>query len=115
MVQNPVAQRQTAKWNGAFVELDWAPNALPFLDTPNWLFLYRHDLIRNEQQGNRTFQGNYNNVDSHTWMARYYLHFSARTDIAWHTEFNWFRTRATGDFGQDVIGQMFFSGFDFAL
>lgn len=115
MVQNPVAQRQTAKWNGGFAELDWYPNSLPFFDAPNWLFLYRYDVIRNEQQGNRTFQGNYNNVDSHTWMARYYLHFSARTDIAWHTEFNWFRTRSTGDFGQDVIGQMFFTGFDFAL
>ena len=115
MIGNPVSTRQTAKWNGAFVELDWYPNALPYFETPNWLFLYRYDLIRNEQQGNKTFQGNFNNVDSHTWMARYYLHFSSRTDIAWHTEFNWFRTRATGDFGQDVLGQMFFTGFDFAL
>lgn len=112
---NTPATQQTAKWNGGFVELDWAPNALPFFDTPNWLFLYRYDLIRNEQQGNKTVVGNFNNVDSHTWMARYYLHFSARTDIAWHTEFNWFRTRATGDAGQDVIGSMFFTGFDFAL
>lgn len=115
MVGNPVSTRQTAKWNGAFVELDWYPNSLPYFDSPNWLFLYRYDLIRNEQQGNNTFQGNFNNVDSHTWMTRYYLHFSSRTDIVWHTEFNWFRTRATGDFGQDVIGQLFFTGFDFAL
>jgi hypothetical protein len=106
---------QTAKWNGGFVELDWYPNALPFFDTPDWLFLYRYDLIRNEQQGNRTFQGNYNNVDSHVWMTRYYFHFSSRTDIAWHTEYNWFRTRGTGNNGQDVVGQLFFTGFDFSL
>jgi hypothetical protein len=112
---NTPATQQTAKWNGGFVELDWYPNALPFFDTPNWLFLYRYDLIRNDQQGNKTVIGNFNNVDSHTWMARYYLHFSSRTDIAWHTEFNWFRTRSTGDFGQDVIGSMFFTGFDFAI
>ncbi|TAJ29477.1 MAG: hypothetical protein EPO64_03795, partial [Nitrospirae bacterium] len=39
--------------------------------------LYRYDLIRNEQQGVRTVSGNYNNVDSHTWMIRYYIHQSA--------------------------------------
>lgn len=115
MISTPVKNRQDARWNGGFVELDWYPNALPFFDTPNWLFLYRYDLIRNEQQGSNTFQGNYGNVDSHVWMSRYYFHFSSRTDIAFHTEFNWFRTRATATNGNDVVGQMFFTGFDFAL
>jgi hypothetical protein len=110
-----VANRQDARWNGGFIELDWYPNELPYFGTPGWLFLYRYDLIRNEQQGSRAVQGDYGNVDSHVWMSRYFFHFSSRTDIAWHTEFNWFRTRATGNNGQDTIGQMFFSGFDFAL
>lgn len=107
--------RQDARWNGGFVELDWSPNQLPLFGTPGWLWLYRYDLVRNEQQGIRTVPGNFNNVDSHTWMTRYYIHQSARTDIAWHTEYNWFRTRATGTNGNDVVGQMFFTGFDFAL
>jgi hypothetical protein len=106
---------QAAKWNGGFVELDWTPTTLPYFNSPNWMFLYRYDLIRNEQQGNRAFRGDFNNVDSHTWMARYYLHFSPRTDIAWHVEYNWLRTRAAGTNGQDLIGQLFFTGFDFAL
>ncbi|MEW6544309.1 MAG: hypothetical protein AB1411_11935 [Nitrospirota bacterium] len=115
MTATSVVNRQDARWNGGFVELDWYPNELPFFGTPGWLFLYRYDVVRNEQQGNRTFRGDFNNVDSHTWMSRYYLHFSSRTDIAWHTEYNWFRSRATGNNGQDTIGQMFFTGFDFAL
>jgi len=115
MTATTLANRQDAKWNGGFVELDWYPTTLPFFNSPNWLFLYRYDLVRNEQQGNRTFRGDFNNVDSHTWMARYYLHYSSRTDIAWHTEFNWFRSRAAGTNGQDLIGQLFFTGFDFAL
>jgi hypothetical protein len=107
--------RQDAIWNGGFVELDWYPNELPLFGVPGWLLLYRYDFIRNEQQGVRGLPGNYNNVDSHTWMTRYYIHQSARTDIAWHTEYNWFRTRATGTNGRDVVGQLFFTGFDFAL
>lgn len=107
--------RRDAVWNGGFAELDWSPNQLPVFGTPGWMLLYRYDLIRNEQQGLRTFQGNYNNVDSHTWMTRYYIHQSARTDIAWHTEYNWFRTMATGTNGRDTVGQLFFTGVDFAL
>lgn len=117
LIANTAGQgpRQDAVWNGGFAELDWYPTELPFFGTPGWLLLYRYDLVRNEQQGLRSFQGNYNNVDSHTWMTRYYIHQSARTDVAWHTEYNWFRTRATGTNGRDVVGQMFFTGIDFAL
>lgn len=107
--------RQDAVWNGGFVELDWYPNELPLFGIPGWLLLYRYDFIRNEQQGVTTVPGNYNNVDSHTWMTRYYIHQSARTDIAWHTEYNWFRTRATGTNGRDTVGQLVFTGIDFAL
>jgi hypothetical protein len=109
----PIQNRQDAIWNGGFVELDWYPPQL--FGTTGWLFLYRYDLVRNEQQGNRAVRGDYGNVDSHVWMSRYFFHFSSRTDIAWHTEYNWFSTRATGNNGQDTIGQMFFTGFDFAL
>jgi len=112
---NPVQNAQKAKWNGGFVELDWYPTSLPFFDSPNWLFTYRYDFIRNKQQGNNTFQGNYNNVDSHDFAIRYYFHFNSRTDIAWHTEYNWFRTRVTANNGSDVIGQLFFTGFDFSF
>lgn len=110
-----IANRQDAIWNGGFIELDWYPNELPYFGTPGWLFLYRYDVIRNQQQGNRAVRDDYGNVDSHVWMSRYFFHFSSRTDIAWHTEYNWFSTRATGNNGQDTIGQMFFTGFDFAL
>ena len=115
---NPTANAQAAKWNGGFVELDWYPTSLPFgslFDSPNWLFIYRYDFIRNQQQGNKTFQGNYNNVDSHDFAIRYYFHFDSRTDIAWYTEYNWTRTRATANNGNDVIGELVFSGFDFAF
>nr|MBI3614169.1 hypothetical protein [Nitrospirota bacterium] len=117
LITNTAGQghRQDAVWNGGFAELDWSPNQLPFFGTPGWMLLYRYDLIRNEQQGLRSFQGNYNNVDSHTWMTRYYIHQSARTDVAWHTEYNWFRTRATGTNGRDTVGQLIFTGIDFAL
>lgn len=110
-----VANPQTARWNGAFVELDWYPNALPFFGTPGWLFLYRYDLIRNEQQGSANFARNYNDVDSQTLMARYYFHFSSRTDIALHLAYNRFVTQGVGTNGNDLLGQLFFAGFDFAL
>lgn len=115
MTGTPGVNRQDAKWNGGFVELDWYPNELPFFGTPGWLFLYRYDVVKNEQQGDNRVVGNYGNVDSHVWSSRYYFHFSARTDIAWYTEFNWFRTAAVGNNGQDARAQMFFTGFDFSL
>jgi hypothetical protein len=116
---------QTARWNGAFVELDWYPTSLPLgslFDSPNWLFIYRYDLIRNVQQGAKfTNDGtlpipdNFNDVDSHTFQMRYYFHFNARTDIAWNTTFNYFRTQDTGRNGLDLVGQQFTTGFDFAF
>lgn len=110
-----IANAQNAAWNGGFVELDWYPTQLPYFGTPGWLFIYRYDLIRNEKQGNPTFANSYNDVDSHTWMGRYYFHLSARTDIAWHTELNSFRAQGAGNRGGDQVGQSVFTGFDFAF
>ena len=42
---------------------------------------------------------NYNDVDSHTVMARYYIHQSTRTDIAMHAEYNAYRTQGVAGGG----------------
>ena len=55
-----------------------------------------HDLIRNDRQGNATFAKNYNNVDSHTFLIRYFIHQSNRTDIAVHAEYVTYRTEGVG-------------------
>lgn len=52
-----------------------------------------------------TFAKNYNGVDSRTWMARYNFHFSPRTDIALHAEYNAFRAKGVGTAGGDQRGQ----------
>jgi len=103
-----------ASWNGAFVQLDWYPTLLPILNMPGWLYTYRYDLIRNDRQGDPLRANNYNDIDSQTWMARYYIHQSARTDIAWHAEYNTFRAKGVGVGGGDQVGQTLFVGFDFA-
>lgn len=116
---------QNASWNGGFVELDWYPNQLPFFKMPGWLFTYRYDIIRNVRQGDPTFQKSFNDVDSHTFMARYYIHQSTRTDLALHIEYNWYKAKGVGDFtGQgncsggtecgDWFGQTTLVGLDFA-
>ncbi|MDE3018866.1 MAG: hypothetical protein KGI53_07595 [Nitrospirota bacterium] len=110
-----IANAQDASWNGAFVQLDWYPTLMPILDMPGWLVTYRYDLIRNTRQGNPTFATNYNDVDSHTWMARYYIHQSSRTDIAWHAEYNTFRALGVGVGGGDQVGQTMLLGLDFAF
>jgi hypothetical protein len=79
-VSQGIADAQNASWNGAFVELDYAPALLPFFEMPDWFFAYRYDLIRNNRQGDPTFAKNYNNVDSHTVLVRYFIHHSTRTD-----------------------------------
>nr|MBI3613446.1 hypothetical protein [Nitrospirota bacterium] len=109
-----IADPQNASWYGAFVQLDWYPTILPILDMPNWLLTYRYDMIRNIRQGDPTFAKGYNDVDSHTAMARYYIHQSARTDIAWHVEYNQFRSQGVSVNGGDQVGQTILVGFDFA-
>ncbi|WP_455389023.1 peptidoglycan recognition protein family protein [Petrachloros mirabilis] len=106
---------QNAAWNGGFVELDWYPNTLPFFGSPGWLFTYRYDLIRNERQGDPTFAKSFNNVDSQTVMARYYIHQSARTDLALHLEYNYYRDKGVGANGGNLYGQTTLAGLDFAF
>ena len=113
-VSQGIVNAQNASWNGAFVELDWYPNQLPFFQMPGWLFTYRYDLIRNDRQGDATFAKNYNNVDSQTFMARYYIHQSTRTDLALHAEYNTYRTIGVGTSGGDLLGQTMLVGLDFA-
>jgi hypothetical protein len=101
---------QDAVWNGGFVELDYNP-----VQIPDWLFVYRYDLIRNNKQGDSTFGDSYNNVDSHTLMARYYYIVSTRVDLTLHAEYNYFQTKGTSPTGGDQRGQTALVGFDFAL
>ena len=108
-------QAQNASWNGAFVELDYYPTLLPFLNVPDWFFSYRYDLIRNDRQGFSGFQTNFNNVDSHTVVARYIIHQSTRTDVALHAEYNWYQTKGVATSGGNLIGQTMFTGLDFAF
>jgi hypothetical protein len=109
-----VANAQGASWNGAFVQLDWYPNQLPFLGIPGLLMSYRYDVIRNTKQGDPSFAKNYNDVDSHTGMLRYYIHQSTRTDLAFHLEYNYYRTQGVGGGGGALNGQTTLVGLDFA-
>jgi hypothetical protein len=93
---------------------------------PGWFFSYRYDLIRNDRQGDPTFAKNYNNVDSHTFLVRYFIHQSNRTDIALHAEYNTYRTVGVGSANNvlgngtcaptcgNLLGQTMLVGFDFA-
>jgi hypothetical protein len=110
-----IVNAQRAAWYGAFVQLDWYPTLLPVIHAPGWLFSYRYDLIRNIQQGDPTFTKDYNNVNSHTFMGRYYLHQSSRTDIALHTEYNFYQTTGVGTGGGTLHGQTILTGVDFAF
>jgi hypothetical protein len=109
-----IASAQNASWNGAFIELDYYPTLLPFLNVPDWFFAYRYDLIRNNRQGDATFAKNFNNVDSHTFLVRYFLHQSTRTDLALHAEYNTYKTKGVGVGGGDLLGQTMLVGLDFA-
>ena len=110
-----IAGGQNAAWTGAFVELDYYPTLLPILDDPGWFFAYRYDVIRNSSQGDPTFSKQYNDVDSHTFLARYFIHQSPRTALAMHAEYNTYRTRGVGAGGGDLLGQTALAGFDFAF
>ncbi|HEX3204318.1 MAG TPA: hypothetical protein VHQ67_06160, partial [Nitrospiraceae bacterium] len=109
-----IAGAQNAAWNGAFVELDWYPTLLPVFNAPGWFFAYRYDVIRNSSQGDPSFPKNWNDVDSHTFVTRYFIHQSSRTDLALHAEYNTYRTKGVGTGGGDLLGQTFLVGFDFA-
>ena len=113
-VSQGIAGAQNASWNGGFVELDYYPTLLPFLNVPDWFFAYRYDIIRNDRQGDPTFKHNYNNVDSQTFLVRYFLHQSTRTDLALHAEYNTYRTKGVGTGGGDLLGQTMLVGLDFA-
>lgn len=119
---------QNPSWNGAFVELDWYPTVLPFVNLPNTLFIYRYDVIRNVRQGDPSFQKSFNNVDSQTFMFRYYIHQSARTSLAFHVEYNWYKDKGVGaggtisgtplappTLGGNWYGQTTLIGLDFSL
>jgi hypothetical protein len=99
-----------AVWYGGFAELDYNPSQLP-----TWLFSYRYDLIRNDRQGDPTVARNFNDVNSHTLMARYYFHISPRTDTTLHLEYNYAQDKETGSAGGDRIAHTFLVAFDFAF
>jgi hypothetical protein len=48
-------------------------------------------------------------------MARYYIHQSARTDLALHAEYNWYRDKGVGVNGGNLYGQTTLVGLDFAF
>jgi hypothetical protein len=106
---------QNASWNGAFIELNYYPTLLPVFNVPDWFFSYRYDVIRNDRQGFSGFQKNFNNVDSHTAVVRYFIHQSTRTDVALHWEYNWYQTKGVATSGANLIGQTMFTGVDFAF
>jgi hypothetical protein len=107
-----VPNAQDAVWYGGFAELDYNPKQLPL-----WLFIYRYDMIRNDSQGNGTpgFPKAYNDINSHTLMARYYFHISDRTDTTLHLEYNHTDDKDVGSAGGDRVANTLLVGLDFAL
>lgn len=107
---------QEARWNGAFAELDWTPAS--FFGLKDILFLYRYDMIRNEQQGNgdpTLFPRSYNDVNSSTWMFRYNFHYSTRTNITFHAEYNMTDVKKVAVNGGDQQERTSLVGFDVAF
>jgi hypothetical protein len=105
---------QNAAWHGGFAQLDWYPTQLPVLGS-GYLFSYRYDRIQNVRQGISAFAHNYNNVDSNTFMARYYIHQSARTEFVLHTEANFYTDKGVGVDGSALNGKSVLVGFDWAF
>ncbi|MBI3810755.1 MAG: hypothetical protein HY283_00905 [Nitrospirae bacterium] len=106
----PIAGAQNAVWNGAFAGLDYNP-----VQIPAWLFSYRYDVIRNSRQGDPTFAKSFNDVNSHTVMARYNFNISTRVDTTLHAEYNYFQTKKTNAEGRNQTGQTGLLAFDFAF
>ena len=114
-ISQSIAGAQNASWNGGFVELDVYPTLLPILNMPNWFFSYRYDIIRNSRQGDPTFAKTYNDVDSHTFLVRWFIFQTSRTEMALHAEFNTYRTKGVGTMGGDLLGQTMLLAADFAF
>lgn len=105
-----IANAQDAEWNGSFVELDYTP-----IQLPKWLFSYRYDVVQNTQQGDPTISKSFNDVNSHTLLARYNFNITNRVDTTFHVEYNYFKTKKTGPTGDDQAGQTTLVAFDFAF
>jgi len=105
-----IPNAQAAEWNGGFLEVDYNP-----IQLPTWLFGYRYDMVQNTQQGDSTFSKSFNDVASHTLLARYNFNISARVDTTFHVEYNYFTTKKTNPTGGDQTGQTTLVAFDFAF
>ena len=105
-----IAGAQNAVWNGGFAELDYNP-----VQIPAWLFIYRYDIVRNSRQGDPAFAKSFNDVNSHTVMARYNFNISTRVDTTVHAEYNYFQTKKTDAAGGNQVGQTALLAFDFAF
>lgn len=103
-----IATAQEGRWNGGFVEADYN-------FTAPWVAYYRYDWIRNNFQGDSSFDKKFGNVDSHTIAARYHLMISKRTAVALHAELSNTRSYKTGTFGDDQIANVAFVGADLAF
>jgi hypothetical protein len=108
---NPIPQNaQDADWNGGFLEVDYNP-----IQLPTWLFGYRYDIVQNTQQGDSTFSNSFNDVSSHTLLARYNFNITARVDTTFHVEYNYYTTKKTNPTGGNQTGQTTLVAFDFAF
>ncbi|HTP40939.1 MAG TPA: hypothetical protein VML36_00815 [Nitrospiria bacterium] len=105
-----VANARDAVWDGGFIELDYNP-----VQWPAWLLIYRYDLIVNEQQADPTFAKSFNDVTSHTLMARYNFNITNRVDTTFHLEYNYFTTKGTSPTNTNQMGQTVLAALDFAL
>lgn len=103
-----IANAQASRWNGGFVQVDYN-----FI-TPAVVY-YRFDWIRNNFQGDPTFDRKFGNVESHTVAARYHLYQSKRTAVSLHGEFSNTKTTKTGAFGEDQTARVGFVGMDLAF
>jgi hypothetical protein len=101
---------QDADWNGGFLEVDYNP-----IQLPKWLLSYRYDMVQNTQQGDSRFSNSFNDVSSHTLLARYNFNITARVDTTFHVEYNYFTTKKTSPTGGDQTGQTTLVAFDFAF
>ncbi|HET6464113.1 MAG TPA: hypothetical protein VFH55_00700 [Nitrospiria bacterium] len=105
-----IANAQDADWSGGFLEVDYTPTQLA-----KWLFSYRYDMVQNSQQGDPAFSNSFNDVSSHTLLARYNFNISARVDTTLHLEYNYYTTKKTTPTGGDQTGQTTLLAFDFAF
>ncbi|MBS0168481.1 MAG: hypothetical protein JSR29_20550 [Nitrospira sp.] len=103
-----ILNAQASRWNGGFVEVDYN-FVIPAVA------YYRFDWIRNNFQGDPTFDKKFGNVESHTIAMRYHLYQSKRTALSFHGEFSHTKTTKTGAFGEDQVARVGFVGMDFSF